>query len=694
MNPTNSPLPAGWKIIPASSSQYLLQSPTGKVYPTYLAALRHLNYFDSNQAEIDILRIGLVQEGWEAQTGLPSKWFTKEESSLVVFLSHDFLEFSSFASAYDHLCKNKDSYELDDLTTFYSSFSRPVQPVQAKPTIVSKNPSVKASEKQIVQKNTIVKTTANDKRTKNGRKGDLTYVKLKNLVENGGSKVEIDKTISQLKMEGWTTYKNLPKGWLRFIPQNKSASAQYLVFDPFCAKFGSKYSAVGTLKRMGLSKQYIAQFIVGDSDIEHILGTENDPDWVSGNETVPKGWKIRKDETNPDPIAVEILSPQNICYKNRVNALKHMSLEIARDVFTREEVEQIRSKLSHEGWGDHTMIPEGWKINRTKMWSSFLTKDGTVVSDYAAGLKMLKDPKASRYTIQDKTNFIEAGESIKYNKTPIILQAPVIPKVDASITKSKIVLPEGWKFENLTEKLIRITAKDGNQFYSRLQAIEFMIENDEDPEMIYSLWSTLDEEDWKFGFKFVPEGWGVREPASGEEYLFLTRELEVLVNVEQALDYIENDDAYTGEDYKMLKKWNDNFRGVTWVEDEDLPKGWKKTEDDEEEEQFLGPLGTILNGRVALIEHLIKENHPPKEVFALWGTLDLEGWMNDNKNLPLGWKSKYFPELDEFHYLSPLMQVVKSETDLVKLITDCKLTSPDEKLMVQHLKKWASNNHQ
>ena len=87
MNPTNSPLPAGWKIIPASSSQYLLQSPTGKVYPTYLAALRHLNYFDSNQTEIDILRIGLVQEGWEAQSGLPSKWFTKEENNQVIFLS-------------------------------------------------------------------------------------------------------------------------------------------------------------------------------------------------------------------------------------------------------------------------------------------------------------------------------------------------------------------------------------------------------------------------------------------------------------------------------------------------------------------------------------------------------------------------------------------------------------------------------
>jgi len=689
MNPTSSPLPTGWKIVTASSSpssQYLLQSPTGKLYPTYLAALRHLNYFDSNQTEIDVLRIGLVQEGWEAQAGLPKKWFSKDENGSLIFLSHDFLEFPTFASAYEYLVKNKSNFDPEELTTFQSTFSTQVPPT---PPVVTKKQTVSwAPEKLSMTKaNVLGKAAINGKR-KYGVKGDQTFAKLKNLVENGGSKVEIDIAVSQLITEGWVTVKNLPKGWLRTSTQNKPT--QYLVFDPFCAKFGSKYSAVGSLKRMGVEKQYIAKFVVSDTDVEHYVGNENDDDWVSGNETVPEGWKIRKQNNNPDPAAVEILSPYNICYRSRVDALKHMTMEVARELFTRDEVEQLRSLLVHEGWVDHTILPEGWKINRTQAWSSFLTKDCSIMKDYSSALKVIKDPK-SRYTVHDKTNFLHAAESLKFNKNPVKLTPPVIVEV----SRPKTLLPKGWKLENLTEKLIRITAADGTQFLSRLQALEYMIESGEDQELIYALWSTLEEEDWRFGYKFVPIGWGVREPASAnEEFLFLTRELEVLVNVEQALDYIENDDAYTGEDYKMLKKWNDNFKGVTWVEDEDLPKGWKKTEDDEEDEQFLGPLGTIINGRVALIGHLINENHPPDDIFALWGTLDLEGWMNDNKNLPLGWKSKYFPELDEFHYLSPLMQVVKSDSDLVKLITDCKLTSPDEKLMVKHLKDWASNNYQ
>lgn len=629
-----------------------------------------------------------MQEGWEAQAGLPSKWFTKEENGSVIFLSHDFLEFPTFVSAYDYLLKNKDSFETDDLANFHSTFFTTVQPVAA---AVTKKPTVSwAPEKLSMTKNNVIGKAAGNEKRKHGKKGDQTFVKLKNLVENGGSKVEIDIAVSQLLTEGWVSVKNLPKGWLRSSPQTKSTAVQYLVFDPFCAKFGSKHSAVGSLKRMGLEKQYIAKFIVGDTDIEHYVGNEMDEDWVSGNETVPEGWRIRKQRNNSDPAAVEILSPYNICYRSRVDAMKHMSMEVAREIFTREEIEQLRSRLVHEGWADHTMIPEGWKINRTQVMSSFLTKDCTAMKDYASALKLIRDPK-SRYTVHDKTNFLQARESLEFNKNPLILTPPVLSEVK----KPRISLPKGWTLETLTDKLIKITAADGTQFFSRLQALEYMIETGEDQDLVYNLWCTLEDEDWRFGYRFVPVGWGVREPAaSNEEFLFLTRELEVLVNVEQALDYIENDDAYTGEDYKILKKWNDNFKGVTWIDDEDLPKGWKKTEDDEEEEQFLGPLGTIVNGRVALIEHLIKENHLPEEVFALWGTLDLEGWMNDNKNLPLGWKSKYFPELGEYHYLSPLMQVVTSDSDLVKLITDCKLTSPDEKLMVKHLKDWAASNYQ
>ena len=71
-------------------------------------------------------------------------------------------------------------------------------------------------------------------------------------------------------------------------------------------------------------------------------------------------------------------------------------------------------------------------------------------------------------------------------------------------------LPHNWKMEKLSGKVTKITARDGKIFYSRLQALEHMLETEEEPELVYSLWKSLEEEDWVFGLSFVPPCWGVR----------------------------------------------------------------------------------------------------------------------------------------------------------------------------------------
>ena len=94
----------------------------------------------------------------------------------------------------------------------------------------------------------------------------------------------------------------------------------------------------------------------------------------------------------------------------------------------------------------------------------------------------------------------------------------------------------------------------------------------------------------------------------GDQFIFLSREMEILANVEHALDYIETNEPYTGEDYKKLKQWQDLLRGVRWVTDPKLSDGWKRSEDDEEEVSFLGPCGKIFTDRGTLIDYMIKEN--------------------------------------------------------------------------------------
>merc|ERR1719244_599850 len=512
----------------------------------------------------------------------------------------------------------------------------------------------------------------------NGQKTDNVKL-LKFLVQKKASKKAIEDKVAQLVSEGWNIHPNLPDGWL--VRRNNSESyygrqidmdttSHYLVYKPFFGRFNSKQAAVTALKRHGESKKFLAKFIVIDSDFSYKLDTEQDSNWQETDQNLPLGWKSRSVCGSR-----ELLSSEGVCYPNLVSALQHIAHPLSRDVYTRQEVEKVRSLLGQEGWSDHTMLPEGWKINRTGTVSMFLTKEGRMLQTYEEALKTLNDPK-NKYTAQDVTNFVEAGPSLRFNSQ--------------GEEKSDCMLPSGWSLDTLPGKMVRISGP-GVVFFSRIKAIEFMIENDVEPDYILGLWNGLGDEDWRFGENFVPVGWGVRR-CGVEQFMFLTREIEVLANVEQALDYIENEEAYTGEDYKKMKKWSDILKGNKWVTDSELPDGWKKSEEEEEEASFLAPSGNILTDRVSLIQFLIKEGTPPEEIIKAWNTLELEGWMRDDKNLPLGWKSRYDLELDEYHYLSPLMQVVTSESDLCSLITDPHLVSEDERTMVEHLKKWQASN--
>ena len=44
----------------------------------------------------------------------------------------------------------------------------------------------------------------------------------------------------------------------------------------------------------------------------------------------------------------------------------------------------------------------------------------------------------------------------------------------------------------------------------------------------------------------------------------------------------------------------------------------------------------------------------------MWKSLDVEGWVCDEDNLPTGWRRKYMEDSETFNYLSPLMEVIKS----------------------------------
>ena len=507
---------------------------------------------------------------------------------------------------------------------------------------------------------------------------------LKRLVEQGSSPEAKEKVLGQLEEQGWQEHPGLPAGWLRRKKEGKETIEyptpggfvcyQYLVHHPFFGKFNTKYAAVSGMRKQGLDKGYMARFVAVDSGIPHRLGQEGQEGWVDeGGRTLPQGWKIRRVEEEGS----EILSPELVAYKDRVAALRHLAQELCRDVYTRGEVEGLRDCLVHEGWQGHTMIPEKWMIRRTKNLSEFLTKEVHILENYSEAMKFIAESKASKLSVQEVLNFREAAESLRWNPQPQALPMVEVPEQHN--------LPQGWRLDRLEGELIQISAPDGNTFFSRIKAMEHMLEEGVADEHVLGLWRELDQEGWRFGIPHLPQGWGVRAEQSEEGFIFLTRELEVLVSSEQALAYIEQEDNYTGEDYKRLDRWVDLLKGGPWEEEDDLPQGWKRREDDDEETLFLQmKTGIILTGRVALVRCLIKEGEKPESVIKLWETLDMEGWMTDDRNLPPGWKSKYDLDTSHFQYLSPLMEVVAKPEEVLGRGEK----GEDWGILVEHLQRW------
>ena len=104
-----------------------------------------------------------------------------------------------------------------------------------------------------------------------------------------------------------------------------------------------------------------------------------------------------------------------------------------------------------------------------------------------------------------------------------------------------------------------------------------------------------------------------------------------------------------------------------WDSSPSLPEGWQ-----------LGSTGlvkdsngVILGGRVEGVRAMIRKQCPPKSIFTLWNSLDLEGW-KEVEGLPSGWRS------NGSWYLSPLMEEVKSKEALLHFLHISKEYTEDE----------------
>jgi len=116
---------------------------------------------------------------------------------------------------------------------------------------------------------------------------------------------------------------------------------------------------------------------------------------------------------------------------------------------------------------------------------------------------------------------------------------------------------------------------------------------------------------------------------------------------------------------KRIKKADNEERN--WESDETLPDSWRLHKE-KKKEILKNADGQEFLGRKSAIDFMIKEKYSPTDIFKLWNTLYLDGWVDDAESLPTGWKKKYFGKTNSYHYLSPLMEEVKSKDELLEKV--------------------------
>ena len=94
--------------------------------------------------------------------------------------------------------------------------------------------------------------------------------------------------------------------------------------------------------------------------------------------------------------------------------------------------------------------------------------------------------------------------------------------------------------------------------------------------------------------------------------------------------------------------------------DSGVPENWLIARKSDNNILISSPKGERFSSRIEAIASMIRNQQSPEDMFKMWRNLHLEGWVCDEAHLPSGWRRKYLEELETYHYLSPLMVVIKS----------------------------------
>jgi len=374
------------------------------------------------------------------------------------------------------------------------------------------------------------------------------------------------------------------------------------------------------------------------------------------------------------------LDDKKTFFSDVISVLRHMMKD--EDKFTVEDIDCMKNRLRKQGWIQDERLPSDWFMKISKKGDEmFLTRNYLVLKSMENVTPKLKELGFGDDKIQGVKNLVL---ELKVSKRKVIKTEPIKPmKTDLSDwSPGDDTVPLGWKLQFDESQNKQQFLFNDRIFTSRVEAFRYiMLHQDMFAEVeITELREKLHHEYWE-EHALLPEHWRYQRLVGGG-VLFLTEMGRIIRTVKGAKDNLklkhdtlalENLDKFLmifkpvnrehkGDGLALLAQ-QDQEEKIVWNSNSDLPSDWHHAVT-VEGERLKDASGNIYKSRKDAIDHMIKEQFAPSDIFKLWNTLHVEGWL-EHKLLPTGWKRKYFSSDSTFQYLSPMMEVFSSVQDVV-----------------------------
>ena len=649
-------LPKGWKLseisYPFDSSKkwFKYMSPEGKVLSSRAQAIKFMTTQGSfNKDDIEKMRSGLQMDGWSTSHNLPPNWFQKRRDQFhMLYLTPECETLKSMKSVISYMKEN--NYD---------------------PAIIKNLKSNGVLGDESPTKRKLESGSNSTPSNKSPRMSAEREENPDDILQLNAFKKSIPFSVNQKEknLPGWLVGDHtLPEGWKKKL--NKEANI-ILFMSPHGNVFNHRAEAIKFMIEHpeGYSK----------SDVEEMSSKLVYEDWHT-NPLLPAGWRIKR------------LQGDVLTLTEAGNLFKVVKSARAK----------IKKQFSETVLKDFSNLMDSLKPSNREVFNTPITTPAikTEPSSSHAVDEEPKDPldvsnietEASNPPMVSKSSLLDYN--IKKEKFSVEKEPDTVNTTSNSVkikqeqpeeNQDEDILPNGWKIEtdeNSDEVFINPA---GKRFTSRRDAVEFMIKNGYAPKSIYNLWNSLDIEGWVLQSDQIPAGWRVKYYPALYDYKYLTREMSIIHSTQEASLVVKSCDDHEQERFEnWASEVAKSCPKIVWKTDSSLPTNWSISSG-LENEIIKDPKGALFEGRKEAIDHMIKCGCTPTDIFKLWNTLHLEGWVTDEENLPTGWKRKYFEDKARHHYLSPMMEVVKSVNSLLKIVKTGKEYTAEE---IRRVENW------